>query len=150
MLDILRTEWAKCQGVKVEPYYGPLAGNHHRIIVTTNPSTGSDLEHALDCLAGPLPPALVIKIHRPTMNEGLMGTDHELQIELAGELSYYIRQVKVSLPGKMESVPPLISTGVVSVTSTHVSQDTILWQIHSPRPRWGGEPALPATPVGTD
>lgn len=97
------------------------------------------LEYALQCI-----PIIgqYIKIQPLRVNESLLGTEYEFQIEIyqVG----IIREVQLSLPGKMELVDP-ISTGEAIVTTAQVRSNTVLWEI-SENPNYAPPSTPPPTP----
>ncbi len=99
-VDQIQTDWMKpCDVFKTQPYLA--VGNARGFKATVNFASQGELMDAFTCI-----PILArwVKLHSLQVNESLLGTDYELQLEIFAPV--YFHEVRVTLPGKIEQYKP--------------------------------------------
>jgi hypothetical protein len=108
----------------------------------------NDLQYATTCIIRAIPySATDIGVKQVEVNHDLFGSNYELRVELPYLALSRVRSVKVTLPGQIESVQPIVSPPTIPVSfSTEVLQpDTIIWKVITPE-LWTVQPTPTFTP----
>ena len=100
--------------------------DRYGIIATANFASKEELEFALSCIVWL---SQLLTVQPLKVNEGLLGTDYELPLEVVDDclIGAGIGEVRVTLPGNMELITP-IAPATFGVASRLEGLDTVVWK----------------------